>query len=252
MDEIAQIAEETGLGEVIERYRQTVLLELSFAITCGALGLSGLLFGDDLGRGLGLAMLGLAGLFAVPAWMKSHRYLCLCTGGLLTTTAGTTVTRLVTWDDVAHIRVWTTRIYQLGSVDDVQRCVLELTGGTRLNLARPPYVRAEQLAATIEQRVVATLYPRREAELAETGMATFGPITVSADGVHDADRFAGWSTITRIERGRVRLRIWTDARRPVVSRRIRTIPDVAVLIRLVASARDLADGIRGGLGLRSP
>ncbi|GAB3977720.1 hypothetical protein [Plantactinospora veratri] len=136
--EIAEIVAETGLGEVVERYRLTVAMELSFAVTCGVLGGFGLLFGDDVGRAIGAGAAGLGVLFAVPAWRKSRRHLYLCTRGLLTTTGTTTVTRLLRWDEVAHVRVWVTRIYQLGPAEEFPRCVLELTDGTTLNLARPP------------------------------------------------------------------------------------------------------------------
>ncbi|MEJ3750493.1 DUF6585 family protein [Actinomycetes bacterium KLBMP 9797] len=232
--EIVEIAAETGLGEVVDRYRQSVAIEMSFAVTCGALGLFALLFGDNVGKGIGAAASGLAVLFAVPAWLKSRKHLYLCAGGLLTTTGKTTVTSLLTWNDVAHIRIWTTRIYQLGPAEDMQRCVLELKNGKRLNLAKPPYAGGEHLAAAIEQRLATLSYPRRAAEIAETGATVFGPITVTAEGVRDGERFASWSDITRVERGRVRLRIWTGARRPAISRQVRKIPDVNVLMTIAS------------------
>jgi len=232
--EITKIAAETGLGEVVDRYRQAVVIEMSFVVTCGVLGLAGLLFGDDVGKAIGAAASGLAVLFSIPAWRKARKHLYLCSDGLLTTTGKTTVTSLLTWDDVAHIRVWTTRIYQLGPAEDFQRCVLALKNGKTMNLAKPPYARGERLAASVERRVAAMSYPRRTAEITETGATTFGPIAVTAECVRDGERLASWSGITRIERGRVRLRIWAGTGGPTISRQVRTIPDVAVLVALVS------------------
>jgi hypothetical protein len=232
--EITKIAAETGLGEIVDRYRQTVTMEISFVVTCGGLGLVGLLFGDNVGKAIGAASSGLALLFSIPAWLKARKHLYLCSDGLLTTTGQTTVTSLLAWDDVAHLRVWTIRIYQLGPFEDIQRCVLELKNGTRVNLTKPPYARGEHLAASVEQRVAAISYPHRTAEISETGATTFGPITVTAEGVRDGERLARWSDITRIKRGRVRLRIWTGAGGPAISRQVRTIPDVMALMTVVS------------------
>lgn len=231
--EIITTVAERGLGEVTARHRLAVSIEVSFAVTCGALCLFGLLFGDDVGRGIGAGAGVLAVLFAVPAWRKAHRYLYLCSGGLLTAT-GTAVTRLVHWDEVAHVRVWTTRVYQLGPYEEFSRCVLELTDGTTLNLHRPPYADLDKLGAAVERLVAQTSYPRRLAEIADHGATGFGPITVTAGGVRDGDRFAAWSDITGLERGRVRLRVYGRSGQPVVSRQVRTIPDVAVLVALVS------------------
>ncbi|AVT29168.1 hypothetical protein C6361_06330 [Plantactinospora sp. BC1] len=235
--EITEIVAETGLGEVVERYRQAVAMELSFAVTCGVLGVSGLVFGDEVGRAIGAGAGGLGVLFAVPAWRRSRCHLYLCTGGLLTTTGTTTVTRLLRWAEVAHVRVWTTRIYQLGPVEEFPRCVLELTDGTTLNLARPPYAGLGRLAGAVERAVTETTYPRRTAEIAETGTSVFGPITLSAAGVRDGRRFVAWSDVARVERGRVRLRIWNRAGRQVISRQVRTIPDLACLLRIASTTR---------------
>ncbi|MFK3985082.1 DUF6585 family protein [Micromonospora sp. NPDC050397] len=232
---------ETGLGEIVARHRLAVSTEVSFAVTCGLLALFGLLFGDDVGRGIGAGAGVLAALFAVPAWRKAHRYLYLCSGGLLTST-GTAVTRVLTWDQVAHVRVWTTRVYQLGPVEEFSRCALELTDGTTLNLHKPPYADLDKLAAAVERRVTETNHPRRAAEIADTGATGFGPISATAAGIRDGERFAAWSDITGVQRGRVRLRIYGRNGQPIVSRQVRTIPDVAVLVALVAEGASRATG----------
>ncbi|MEV4630308.1 DUF6585 family protein [Micromonospora sp. NPDC049523] len=229
--EITRIVADTGLGEVVARHRLSMATELSFAITYAVFAVFGLVFGDDLGKAMGAGVGVLAVVFAVPAWRKSRRLLYLCSGGLLTAT-GTTVTQLLTWDDVAHLRVWNTRIYQLGPYEEFSRCVLTLTDGSTLNLSRPPYADIEQLAAAVEQRMTAVSHPRRTAEIAATGATAFGPITVTDSGIHDGERFASWSDITRVERGRVRLRVFTRPGRPVISRQVRTVPDVAVLVAI--------------------
>lgn len=223
---------EFGLGGVLERYRQSIMIELSFAVTGLLIGTFALVAGDDVGRAIGGVFFALGLVTATAAWVKSRRHLYLCTGGLLTTD-GSKVTNAVAWDDVASIRVWVTRMYNLPP-EDLQRCVLHLRNGKRLNLARPPYAHAERLAERIEQQVVKLAYPRRLAELDETGVTEFGPISVTADGVCDRDRMAVWEEITGMRRGRVRLRVWAAAeRRPVISRQVRTIPDVTVLTTFI-------------------
>ncbi|SDM73973.1 DUF6585 family protein [Nonomuraea jiangxiensis] len=235
--EIDQIAADAGLGKVVDRYRPSVAIEMSFVVTLACLGLAGLLIGDDLGKIIGAVASGLALLISLPTWLQARRKLYLCSDGLLTTTGKSTVRTLFTWEDVAHIRVWTTRLYQ-SPPDDLGRCVLVLKDGTKLNLARPPYAGGDQLIASVEEQMVATSHPRRSAEITATGASTFGPITVTTEGVRDGDRFASWSDITGVERGRVRLRIWTGAGRPAISRQVRTIPDVTVLVDLVSDGAE--------------
>ena len=53
----------------------------------------------------------------------------------LTTMSGKRVTRAVRWDEVTAIRVWVTRMRSLEGTEDLQRCVLHLTGGGTLTLA---------------------------------------------------------------------------------------------------------------------
>lgn len=233
--QIATIADENGLGEVLARYRLSVLIESSFLVPLGALGFFGLLMGDDVGRGIGAVAAGLTVLLVVPTWRKVRHHLYLCANGIITTTAPTRVKQHFTWGDVAHIRVWATRIYQPDAIHTLPRCVLALNDGTTVKLTAPPYVRAEELTSAVEQLVSEVRYPRRLAEIGEAGGSTFGPITVTPLGLRDGDRFVGWSEITRVELARVRFRVWSGTGRPVISRQVRTIPDVSVFAKIVSS-----------------
>jgi hypothetical protein len=235
--ELRRLVTATGLGEIVDRYRQDLRVEISVLVTFGAIGLAGVIFGDYVGRTIGAGILLIALLVAVPTWTKSRRLLYLCTGGLLTTRRRTVVTALLRWDDVAQIRVWTTRIYQAGPPEEFIRCVLELRDGRKLNLARPPYARAERLAALIEQRVTATIHARKIAELARTGAASFGPIVLTSGGIGDGRRFVGWPDVTRIERGRVRWRVWTGGPRATISRQVRRTHNLTVLLSLAEQLR---------------
>ncbi|MFI7532559.1 DUF6585 family protein [Streptosporangium sp. NPDC049376] len=231
---IIEIVDETGLGEIVDCFRQSVLAEAGIVVVLTLLGAPGILIGDDVGRAMGAVALGLALLCVPPLWLKARRRLYLCSNGLLLTTGDAVLKRLIAWEDVAYVRKWTTRVYQRGGSQDVERCILMLKNGGKLNLARPPYARDEELTAAIEHYMSEISYPRRAMEIAETGSSTFGPITVTAEGVRDGDRLVRWSEITGLERARVRLRIWTGFGRPAISRQVRTIPDVAVLVALVA------------------
>lgn len=231
---ITEIADETGLGEVIDRFRQSVAAEASIVGALAVIGVPGLLIGDDVGKKIGAVASGLALLCLPSIWLKVRRRIYLCSNGLLLTTGKATLKCLLAWEDVAYIRMWTTRIYKLGASEDFERCVLMLENGIEVDLARPPYAKGEDLIAEVEHQMVKTSYPRITAEITETGASTFGPITVTTEGVCDGDRLARWSDITGIERGRVRLRIWTGFGRPVISRQVRTIPDITVLVTLVS------------------
>ncbi|MFC6085984.1 DUF6585 family protein [Sphaerisporangium aureirubrum] len=231
---IKKMAGDAGLGEVVDRYRQSVLVEMELFFSFAGLGLVGLLFGDDVGRTIGAVFCGLASPWALIAWVRARMYLYLCSDGLLTTSSKTTLRILCAWEDVAYIRLWTTRIYQIGPFEDFQRCILVLEDGMKLDLGRPSYAKGEDLIAAVEERMAATIYPRRAAEISELGDADFDQIIVTADGIRDGDRFVSWSAITGMKRGRVRLRIWSGPGRPVISRKVKWIPDIKVLQTLIS------------------
>ncbi|GII88332.1 hypothetical protein Ssi03_63220 [Sphaerisporangium siamense] len=231
---ITRTAAESGLGEIVGRYRQSVLWELVYAVCFTVFGLICVLAGDEVGRWMGAVTLVLASPCYLTAWVKARRHLYLCSDGLLTTTAKTTVRIIRAWVDVVHLRVWTVRIYQQGGPQDIPRCVLVLEDGTKVNLARPPYAKSEELIMALEQRLAPTIHARRTAEIDEKGATEFGPITITVEGVRDGDRFVRWTDISQMERGRARLRIWSGWGRPVISRQLRRIPDVRVLMTLVA------------------
>lgn len=231
--EITEIVTETGLGTIVGRYRQLFAIEVSFAVGILAMALLFLVIGDGTGRGIGLVFLAVGVLFLIPSIRKARNYLYLCDNGLLIVTRGTVPTALATWREVAHLRTWTTRMYSGEGVQDLSRCILELRDGQKINLAKPPYANGAGIAEYVEECVTEVLLPRRAAKLARTGTAGFGPIKVTKTGVRDGEKFAAWSEITRVERSRVRLRIWTGDRAPTISRQVRTLPDVAVLMTLI-------------------
>jgi hypothetical protein len=237
---ISAIAARAGLGEVVRRYRMALWLELTYLVTFSVIGLISLIVGYQTGRTIGVVALVLAAAIAVATWRKAHKFLYLCTDGLLTTVGrGPVVKARCRWDDVTRLRRWSTRIYNAGGseygiYEQFPRCTVYAADETRIHLHRGPYHDAAELAALIEQRTAPVIHARRDHELATTGAATFGPLVLTREGVRAGQRFAAWSKITRAEFGRVRLRIWTGTTRPTISRQTRTIPDVAVLRAMMA------------------
>jgi hypothetical protein len=243
---IEQFAGKTGLGRVVDRHRMSVGLELAYLITFAGIGLTGLFVGDQVGRVIGAGALVLALIIGAVTWNKAHKVLYLCANGMLTTVRRTVITSWCTWDDVVHVWRWTTRLYSAGGseygfYDQVSRCTIEIADGRKLRLHRGPYLRIDEAAAYVERHVAPRIHSRRTAELAATGTTRFGPIELTTSGLRAGKRFAAWSDITRIEPRRVRLRIWTDTRRPTISRHVRTIPDLAVLMTMVADQRRQSD-----------
>ncbi|GII65239.1 hypothetical protein Skr01_53240 [Sphaerisporangium krabiense] len=244
-EEITRVVAESGLGEIVGRYRQSVLGELIGLPFVAVLG-GGLMFGNVVGKTIGAAIFGLGVASCLAAWVKARRYLYLCSGGLLTTSNKVTVRTICAWTDVLYIRVWTLRTYSQYGTQDVPRCILMREDGTKVNLARPPYAKGRELIRAVEQLVTPTLYARRTAEIEETGATEFGPITVTAEGLRDGDRSVRWSDITGMELGRVRLRVWAGWGPPAISRQVRGIEDVRVLTALVVeNCRSLSEPLQG-------
>lgn len=230
------------IGDVVGRYRMSLAIEISCLVTLTAFGLAALIFGDALGRGIGLVMLGLAAPVAITTWFKAQKHLYLGTEGLLMTVRGTVVKARCTWDDVAHTWTWVTRMVnqggsEYGLYDDLGRFTVELRDGRKLRLHRGPFQNLDEIARYVQRQVVPRIERRRTKELDRTGLTQFGPIALTPRGLESGGTFAAWADITRVQCGRVRLKIWTAGSWPVISRQVRTIPDIAVLTTMVTAHR---------------
>ncbi|GAA1659114.1 DUF6585 family protein [Catellatospora bangladeshensis] len=244
----ADAAAAAGLGEIVGRYRSPIGADVFITVAAAGLGVVLLLASGGAGGAvaLGVGVLALAGLAAWTTWRKAGRCRYLYTGGSLAVDHTGAVTSLFTWDDVAHVRVWVRVVNLVTAYVEVLQCRVELKDGTVVDLAKPGYKDKPELVAHVERYVAAALLPVKAAEALRTGAAVFGPVTVTGEGVRRGEQFAAWPAVTKVETGKTHLRIWAGDRRPVISERLRDIPDVAVLLHLLqhwpVAGEDDADG----------
>ncbi len=231
----ADAAAAAGLGELIGRYRSPIGADVFITVAAAGLGAVIVLASGGAGGAvaLGVGVLALAGLAAWVTWRKAGRCRYLYTGGSLAVDHTGAVTSLFSWDDVAHVRVWMRVLNMVTAYVEVLQCRVELKDGTVVDLAKPGYKDKHELIAHVERYVAAALLPVKAAEALRTGAAAFGPVTLTGAGVRRGEQFVPWSTVTDVESGKTHLRIWAGDRRPVISERLRNIPDVAVLLHLM-------------------
>lgn len=222
------------LGRVEARYRQNIIMDTSFAACFVVGGLIGLFAAEGGALLAVLLLLVLPGVaLSIATWRKFQRHIYVCADGLIRTD-GPHVREAFAWKDVAHVREWTTVMRTMEGAERFYRCKVLLADGRELNLAAPPYLDGEQMAATIAARVSATLYPVAVRRLAQEGRVEFGPLTVTREGLLDAGRVTRWADIGALEVGRVRLKVRDRAGHTVISRQVRPIPDLAVLLALTS------------------
>ncbi|MEV4414499.1 DUF6585 family protein [Catellatospora sp. NPDC049609] len=230
-----EVAAETGLGEVVGRYRPAVGADVAIVVVVAFLGIMLIAAGGDAGAvvGAGVVVLALGALAAWVTWRKAGRWRYLYPGGSLTTDRTGAVTSLFTWHDVAHLRIWVRVVNLVSAYAEVPQCRVELRSGEVVDLAKPRYQDTPALIAYVEKSVAAAILPVKVDEAVRTGAATFGPLTLTGDGVRRGEQFVAWSAVTNVEAGKTHLKLWTDARRPALAERLRNIPDVAVLLHLM-------------------
>ncbi|MFG1904908.1 DUF6585 family protein [Micromonospora carbonacea] len=229
------VAAELGLGETVGRYRPSVGADISITVAVAVLGVVLILVsgGAQAVVALGAGLLALAALAAWVTRRKAGRCRYLYDNGSLTVDHTGAVTSLFTWDDVAHVRVWVRVLYLVSAYVEVLQGRLELKDGTVVDLAKPDYRDKHELVAHVEKFAAAAVLPVKVDEALRTGAATFGPVTLTGAGVRRGSEFVTRSAITNVECGKTRLKIWAGQRRPVISERLRNIPDVAVLLHLM-------------------
>ncbi|WP_155370746.1 DUF6585 family protein [Catellatospora vulcania] len=244
---VEQAVAEADLGELHGRYRPAVGADIAIVVCCVALGLVLLAAAGAAGAvvAMGVGVLALGAVGAWVTWRKANTWRHLYTGGTLTVDHRGTVTSLVTWHDIAHVRYWT-RVVNLGTAyAEVPQCRLDLAGGEVVDLAKPRYQELPELVAFVDQQVSALVLPRRLDELRTTGVVTFGPVTLMDEGVRWRELLVPWGGITRIEFGKTRLKIWTGGRSPVVSQLLSALPDRTVLTHLIAHWPELRQASEG-------
>ncbi|MDI1461348.1 hypothetical protein QEZ54_10245 [Catellatospora sp. KI3] len=230
-----EAAAEAGLGEIVGRYRSPIGADIFLTAVTAGLGLVILLASNGAGGAItiGVVLLVLAGIAAWVARRKAGACRYLHRNGSLTIDHTGAVTSLFTWDDVAHVRVWVRVLNLVSAYVEVLQCRVELKDGTVVDLAKPDYKGKPELVAYVEKSVAAVLLPVKTDEALRTGAAVFGPITLTGDGVRSGDEYAARSAITRVETGKTHLKVWAGQRKPVISVRLRDIPDAAVLLHLL-------------------
>ncbi|MEU8076673.1 DUF6585 family protein [Catellatospora citrea] len=238
---IEQAVAEAGLGEQHGRYRSAVAADIAIVVCCAMLGFVLLAAAGGAGAvvAMGLGVLALAAVGGLVTWRKANTWRHLYTGGTLTVGPRGTVTSLVTWHDVAHLRYWT-RVVNLGTAyTEVPQCRLDLTSGEVLDLAKPRYKEMSEIVSFIDANISAIKLPLKTEEFRETGAAVFGPITLAAEGVRWRESLVPWHAVTRVEVGKTRLKIWTDGRQPVVSQLLSAVPELTVLIHMFGHWQEL-------------
>lgn len=231
---IEQAVAEAGLGEQHGRYRPAVAADVAIVVCCAALGFILLAAASGAGAvvAMGLGVLALAAIGGLVTWRKANTWRHLYTGGTLTVGPRGTITSLVTWHDVAHLRYWT-RVVNLGTAyAEVPQCRLDLNNGEVVDLAKPRYQELPEIMSFVDANISAIKLPLKIEELRETGIAVFGPVTLAAEGVRWRESLVPWHAITRVEAGKTRLKIWADGRRPVVSQLLNAVPELTVLIHM--------------------
>ncbi|MFI7438000.1 DUF6585 family protein [Micromonospora haikouensis] len=229
------VAAELGLGEIVGRYRSSVGADVFITVAVAVLGVVLILAsgGAKAVIALGAGLLALAVLAAWVTRRKAGACRYVYDSGSLTIDHTGAVTSLFTWDDVAHVRVWVRVVYLVSAYVEVLQCRVELKNGTVVDLAKPDYKDKHELVAHVERFVAAAVLPVKVDEALRTGAATFGSVTLTGAGVRRGSEFVTRSAITNVECGKTRLKIWAGQRRPVISERLRNIPDVAVLLHLM-------------------
>lgn len=247
---IEQAVAEAGLGEQHGRYRPAVAAEIAIVVCFAALGLILLAAGVADGAGavvaMGLGVLAVAAIGGLVTWRKANTWRHLYTGGTLTVDPRGTVTSVVTWQDVAHLRYWT-RVTNLGTAyAEVPMCRLDLNNGEVVDLGKPRYKELPEIVSFLDANISAIKLPLKIEELRKTGAAVFGPITLTAEGVRWRESLVPWQAITRVEAAKTRLKIWTDGRGPVVSQLLSAVPELSVLMHMFGHWQELQQPDRPG------
>ncbi|MFC7243167.1 DUF6585 family protein [Catellatospora aurea] len=240
---IEQAVAAAGLGELHGRYRPAVAAEIAIAACCATLGLVLLAAGAADGAGavvaIGVGVLALAAISGLVTWRKANTWRHLYTGGTLTVDPQGTVTSVVSWHDVAHLRYWT-RVTNLGTAYvEVPMCRLDLNNGEVVDLGKPRYKELPEIVSFVDANISAIKLPLKIEELRSTGSAAFGPITLAAEGVRWRESLVPWHAVTRVEAAKTRLKIWTDGSRPVVSQLLSAVPELTVLIHMFGHWQEL-------------
>nr|MDT0660693.1 hypothetical protein [Micromonospora sp. DSM 115978] len=238
---VSDAAERIGFGRVQRAFRPTYANSVVATVT--VLGF-GVVFGfvasaatGPVGPVIGAALAAGALLLAlwgtVDTWRLTRRRFYLCAGGLIIAEHHDRIARTVAWDDVAEIWRYRLRWYTEGGATTMHRCRLRLTDGTRVNLEKPPLVDGEALGREVEQRSARVRLPQVLADLAATGRAEFGPVTVTQEGISAGHGRVLWSEVAMVGLSRTRLRIWNLAAEVPISVLVRRVPNLQILLTVL-------------------
>jgi hypothetical protein len=227
---IVDLARRSGLGPVERRFRQHPLVEYLFVVA--AVG-AGILMPPGVPGGLvEVALVVAVGWTLARIRRRYGQAVYVCADGLLV--AGRTGDPIpVAWSAVAALRTWTDRLVDDDGGGLVERVTLTLTDGRVIGLNTGIWQDPE-LTDLIVERVSHALLPEAVARFVEGRRIDFGPLVVSRTGIYDGALLVRWSDITRLTVSRRRLRVYTGGVTPVISRRVRAIPNLALLLTLAA------------------
>jgi hypothetical protein len=226
------IRDGVDLGDLHGEYRAAVGLDIYFTLIPVGFGLVFLFSGL---AAFGAVLLALGAWAAWVTWKRARRGCRVYAGGMTTFDHHGAVTSVVTWNDVAHLRVWVRVIYLVSAYAEILQCRLELHNGKVIDLAKPGYKEKAELVTFVQKQVAAALYPARVDEIVRTGRVTFGTVTLTDEGVHIQGTLVRWDDITRVELHKTKLKIWTGDRRPAVKERLSRIPDLAIMQHMMAN-----------------
>lgn len=181
----------------------------------------------DLAVGLGAIALSLWWWYDLSHWPTGWVY--WCEHGILMPHRWR-VPRFFRWDDVAHLWPWDSEaIDPVTSVPTYSHgCDVELTGGSRIRFGEGC------IGDKVEATLTKMLRQRRLEQLRTEGRAEFGPITIEPTGLRAGSEVIGWDDIAVVDVGSTRLQVLDGDRQVRVSGRTKRIPELAVLLRIVA------------------